>query len=182
MELLDECTSVVGVDARSIVIGVIRIRLSYWGFTHLFLNLLMPAGVADHYALPVAAITTAGLAVVSYFVYHRFRNQKLTSAKKVSAGAVEIPDDDAHKIYIYFASQTGTAEGFANELSEEAQEMGLHTEVIDFEEFDPDTFVEHKNVIIVAATYGEGDPTDNASEFANWLSKDAQSGCLADMK
>ncbi|KAF4686089.1 hypothetical protein FOZ60_005668 [Perkinsus olseni] len=143
----------------------------------------MPAGVADHYAPAVAAITTAGLAVISYFVYHKYRDQK-SGQKKVPAGAaaVKIPDDDDHKIFIYFASQTGTAEGFANELADEAQEMGLHTEVVDFEEFDPDTFVEQKNVIILAATYGEGDPTDNASEFATWLSKEAQPGCLENMK
>ncbi|KAF4650772.1 hypothetical protein FOL47_000874 [Perkinsus chesapeaki] len=139
---------------------------------------------SDHYSLAVAAVTTAGLAAVSYYVYCKLRrdNKSPGDSKKASVAALEIPDDEDHKIYIYFASQTGTAEGFASEIADEAQELGLHTEVVDLEEFDPDTFMEHKNVIIVAATYGEGDPPDNATEFANWLSKEATPDFLENMK
>jgi NADPH-ferrihemoprotein reductase len=37
------------------------------------------------------------------------------------------------------------------------------------EEFDPDDFKRHKCVVLVVATYGEGDPTDNSIEFFKWL-------------
>jgi len=77
-------------------------------------------------------------------------------------------------IAIYFGSQSGTAEGFAHEIEQEAAEKGLGTAVIDLEDFDPEEFAKHKVVILVVATYGEGDPTDNAVEFFKWLKDEAE--------
>jgi len=72
-------------------------------------------------------------------------------------------------VWIYFGSQSGTAEGFAKELAEEAPQHQLSASVMDMEEFSPDDFAKHRSVILVLATYGEGDPTDNAVEFFKWL-------------
>jgi len=72
-------------------------------------------------------------------------------------------------VWIYFGSQSGTAEGFAKELEQEASGFDLKANVVDFEDFDPDVFRKHKVVVVVVATYGEGDPTDNAVEFFRWL-------------
>lgn len=63
----------------------------------------------------------------------------------------------------------GTAEGFSRELEEEANGLGLEANVVDLEDFEPDSFAQHKAVVMVLATYGEGDPTDNAAEFYKWL-------------
>mmetsp|Transcript_21135 Transcript_21135/g.49511 ORF Transcript_21135/g.49511 Transcript_21135/m.49511 type:complete len:640 (-) Transcript_21135:856-2775(-) len=73
------------------------------------------------------------------------------------------------KIHIYFASQTGTAEGFAQKLEEEAHLRDLNVQIMDLEEFDPEEFVEHETVFMVTATYGEGEPTDNARTFHKWI-------------
>ena len=41
---------------------------------------------------------------------------------------------------------------------------------------------QHKAVILVAATYGEGDPTDNAAEFYKWIHDDShEPECLKGM-
>mmetsp|Transcript_26102 Transcript_26102/g.81083 ORF Transcript_26102/g.81083 Transcript_26102/m.81083 type:complete len:692 (-) Transcript_26102:25-2100(-) len=75
-------------------------------------------------------------------------------------------------IWIYFGSQSGTAEGFAKELEQEASGYDLRATVVDMEDFTPEEFVKHKVVILVVATYGEGDPTDNATEFFKWIADD----------
>lgn len=72
-------------------------------------------------------------------------------------------------IWIYFGSQSGTAQQFSEDLKEQAGERGLKAKVVDLEEFDEDAFVQHRCVVLVVATYGEGDPTDNAKDFFTWL-------------
>lgn len=77
--------------------------------------------------------------------------------------------DPERGVWIYFGSQSGTAEQFANELGEQAASQGVQAQVVDLEDFTPEEFVRHQVVVLVVATYGEGDPTDNAMEFFKWL-------------
>lgn len=79
---------------------------------------------------------------------------------------------------IYFGSQTGTAGGFAHELSNEAEGRGMQLPVIDLEDFKALEFVTHSLVILIVATYGEGDPTENAMAFVDWLEKEAAADSL----
>lgn len=90
-----------------------------------------------------------------------------TSPKKVEKKKDEEADEDT--VWIYFGSQSGTAEGFSEELCEEAKQYGLTAKVENLEDFDEEMFATHKMVILVVATYGDGDPTDNAIEFFKWL-------------
>ncbi|EJC97971.1 uncharacterized protein FOMMEDRAFT_24023 [Fomitiporia mediterranea MF3/22] len=70
------------------------------------------------------------------------------------------------RIVIFYGSQTGTAEEYAVRLAKEAkQKFGLASLVCDPEEYDFDNLdqvPEDCCVIFVMATYGEGEPTDNA--------------------
>ncbi|XP_020616329.1 NADPH--cytochrome P450 reductase-like [Orbicella faveolata] len=80
-------------------------------------------------------------------------------------------------IAIFYGSQTGTAEEFAGRLAKDAQRYGLKALVLDPEECDMEELtrmgeVENAMAIFVVATYGEGDPTDNAQEFYEWLQND----------
>jgi NADPH-ferrihemoprotein reductase len=50
---------------------------------------------------------------------------------------------------------------------------------VNLEDFSADSFVQGGYSIFVVATYGEGDPTDNAVEFMKWLKKDTlEPNCL----
>lgn len=91
----------------------------------------------------------------------RSRTDSLTNEEKYPAG----------RINVYFGSQTGTAEGFARIIQTEGQKKGFDAKLMDLEDFEPDqlTSSDPKVHIFLLATYGEGDPTDNASKFFEWV-------------
>jgi len=96
-----------------------------------------------------------------------------TAAKNAAAAGELRPEEG---VWIYFGSQSGTAEGFANELHEEASNQhGLKTVVKDLEDFDAEVMAKHRCVVLVVATYGEGDPTDNAMDFFRWMKDESLS-------
>lgn len=77
-------------------------------------------------------------------------------------------------IVVFYGSQTGTAEEFAGRLAKEAQRYGMKGMVADPEECGMEELtqlgdIENSLAIFCMATYGEGDPTDNAQEFYEWL-------------
>jgi NADPH-ferrihemoprotein reductase len=86
---------------------------------------------------------------------------------------VEKLDETGKNCVIFYGSQTGTAEDYASRLAKEgSQRFGLKTMVADLEEYDfdlLDTFPEDKVAFFVLATYGEGEPTDNAVEFYQFV-------------
>ena len=82
------------------------------------------------------------------------------------------------KIDIFFGSQSGTAECFAEELCEECVANGFQAEVIDLAKFEPEDFASRKLVIVVISTYGEGEPPDNAHAFHRWVSDPRHGGAL----
>merc|ERR1719387_3249674 len=54
---------------------------------------------------------------------------------------------------------------------------------MDFNDFTPEVFTRHRVVLLLVATYGEGDPTDNAVEFYKWVQdQDLPSSTLEGMK
>ncbi|ENH71776.1 NADPH--cytochrome P450 reductase [Fusarium oxysporum f. sp. cubense race 1] len=74
---------------------------------------------------------------------------------------------------IFYGSQTGTAENYAQKLAREASSRyGLDPMVADLEEYDYNDLSElSKQVVLmfVLATYGEGEPTDNAQDFYTYI-------------
>lgn len=81
-------------------------------------------------------------------------------------------------VQIYFGSQSGTAECFAEEICEESAQHGISCEVLDLQTFKPDNFAARKIVVLVVSTYGEGEPTDNAVAFHSWASDPRHDGSL----
>eukprot|EP01038_Epipyxis_sp_PR26KG_P006475 gene6475-8907_t len=81
----------------------------------------------------------------------------------------------AGNMSIFFGSQTGTAEGFCRVLMKDAKAAGFNADVIDLEEFSPEKLAKTSLAIFIVATYGEGEPTDNATNFINWLKNEDSS-------
>lgn len=79
---------------------------------------------------------------------------------------------------VFYGSQTGTAEEFAARLAKEATRYGMKAMVADPEECEMEDLsklseIENSIAVFCVATYGEGDPTDNAQEFFELLNNGA---------
>lgn len=91
-----------------------------------------------------------------------------TAAPGAEAGKLPLP--------IYFGSQTGTAEMLAQRLAEEAAKHGFAGRAVDLEGVSLDDVAAGGRAVVLAATYGEGDPTDNAADFVQGLQEATSMG------
>ncbi|KAJ1333709.1 NADPH-ferrihemoprotein reductase [Microdochium nivale] len=86
---------------------------------------------------------------------------------------IEKMEESGKNCIIFYGSQTGTAEDYASRLAKEGKSrFGLETMVADLEDYDfenIDTIPEDKIVFFILATYGEGEPTDNAVDFYEFI-------------
>lgn len=134
-------------------------------------------------------ILAVGLVLAAVYL---FRDQ-LFSASKPKSAPVAAPKGGAgsgnprdfvakmkegkKRVVIFYGSQTGTAEEYAIRLAKEAKsKFGLASLVCDPEEYDFETLdqiPEDCCVFFVMATYGEGEPTDNAVTLCQNLSDES---------
>ncbi|RNF13403.1 cytochrome P450 reductase C [Trypanosoma conorhini] len=80
---------------------------------------------------------------------------------------------DKKEVSVLFGTQTGTAEMFAKTLVREGTRMGVPMKLIDVENYERHNLEYESLVLIICATYGEGEPTDSMKEFHDWLMDDA---------
>lgn len=101
------------------------------------------------------------------------------AAKTGSRNVLEKMEELGKNCVIFYGSQTGTAEDYASRLAKEgSSRFGLKTMTADLEEYDFENlseFPDDKVAFFVMATYGEGEPTDNAVEFWEFINSDAPS-------
>ena len=91
------------------------------------------------------------------------------SGQTVSEVAVEKPAAKG-KAIIMFGSQSGNAEGLAEEFAGQLKGAGFDAPVIDMVDHAEVELEKEANLIIVTSTWGEGEPPDNAAEFWEKLS------------
>ncbi|RKP20280.1 NADPH-cytochrome P-450 reductase [Rozella allomycis CSF55] len=98
--------------------------------------------------------------------------KKDTSANINTRNFVEKMILNNKHVIIFYGSQTGTAEDYANGLAKELQEYGLESIAADLDDYDMDnlnSLPSDRFIIFLLATYGEGEPTDNAAAFYSGL-------------
>ncbi|GFY55285.1 NADPH--cytochrome P450 reductase [Trichonephila inaurata madagascariensis] len=111
-----------------------------------------------------------------------FRKKKEINTFTITPNTISTSDSSfinkmkstGRSIIVFYGSQTGTAEEFATRLAKEANRYGMKAMVADPEDYDMEDLskvaeIENSLAIFCVATYGEGDPTDNAQEFHQWL-------------
>jgi sulfite reductase (NADPH) flavoprotein alpha-component len=70
------------------------------------------------------------------------------------------------KIAILFATQSGTSERLAKKLAKELKLQGHIPDLASLDSYSPVSLAEQSYALILASTYGEGDPPDGAKSFA----------------
>ena len=75
----------------------------------------------------------------------------------------------ALKIAVLYASQSGTAEGLARKLTKELTSKGHVATFLPLEGYTPASLAAERYALLIASTYGEGDPPDAVQPFYNQL-------------
>lgn len=122
--------------------------------------------------LPLTALSALVLCVSSVLLILRY-------SQKASDGATtDSPVEDVKPtVRILYGTQTGTAEKFSKQLATTLNEQyGQYQSFVieDVEFFDRETFSRQDVLFFIMATYGDGEPTDNAHDFVEWLSKTSE--------
>ncbi|XP_072557393.1 NADPH--cytochrome P450 reductase-like isoform X1 [Paramormyrops kingsleyae] len=117
-----------------------------------------------------------------YWFFFRQKKEEVPEFKKLTTEAaptretsfIEKMKKTGRNVVVFYGSQTGTGEEFANRLSKDAQRYGMRGMAADPEEYDMSelprlTEIDNSLAVFCMATYGEGDPTDNAQDFYDWL-------------
>lgn len=118
--------------------------------------------------MPLAALSAVVLCVSSVLLLARY--SKLPVATPDATPVEEVKP----VVRVLFGTQTGTAEKFSKQLATALNEQyGQHQSFMieDIEEFDRDTLDSQDALFFMVATYGDGEPTDNAIDFVEWLTK-----------
>ena len=76
------------------------------------------------------------------------------------------------KVSVFYASQTGTGEGLARKLTKELKARGYVTTVSSLDTCTPASLARGEHAIIIASTYGEGEPPESVRPFYDQLCMD----------
>jgi sulfite reductase (NADPH) flavoprotein alpha-component len=97
----------------------------------------------------------------------------LAGLDAAAAGAVApqpaAPARPAEPLTIVYASESGNSEKLAGDLAKAARKNGLKPKIIDMAELDLSALASAKRLVVIAATWGEGEPPGRAVRAYNEL-------------
>ncbi len=93
----------------------------------------------------------------------------LAGAHGALAGDAEPVSQAVAPITILYGSETGNAEGLAEQACRQAEAQGLAARAIDMADYRTRELKNERLILIVTATHGEGDPPDPAEDFYHFL-------------
>lgn len=139
--------------------------------------------------VPTLGLASVVLVVLSAIVFI-LRHRKASDSSAIAAGkalqqngVADTSELAGPKVTLLYGTQTGTAERFAKQLKNEMSSRysdSNHYTIVDIEDYKAEEVLcKEQLVFFLMATYGDGEPTDNAADFYNWLikaGKEAEAG------
>ncbi|KAK6080334.1 NADP/FAD dependent oxidoreductase [Seiridium cupressi] len=144
-------------------------------------------------SIDVAALAAVGIGSAAYLLrgivwdkpdpyahlwYERpqFKDGFQGNSSQATRNIAEKLEQSNRGLVIFWGSQSGTAETFANRLARECHlRFGLEPLVADLSDYDPESISQipqSKLAIFLVSTFGEGDPSDNTAGLWEWMHKD----------
>ena len=96
----------------------------------------------------------------------------LQAANDPQAGTPAAPPAKRVPLTILFGTESGNAEALAGQARKVAAKLGFAPKVVDMADFSPAQAAATENLLIVASTWGEGDPPQRAVDFYEALMAD----------
>lgn len=149
------------------------------------------AGELLKYIGPVDFVLTCAVVVVGLVWYYKKRkpqnkelddyfgnlvyfDQTNDGLSNASGNLYEKMKSNDRNMVVFYGSQTGTGEEFANRIAKEAARYGMRAMTVDPESIEMDSIprvseIDKSMLVFCLATYGEGDPTDNSRDLFEWL-------------
>jgi sulfite reductase (NADPH) flavoprotein alpha-component len=87
----------------------------------------------------------------------------------ISTSTKTKPARTSLKIAVLHASQSGTGEGLARKVVKELKAKGHIATVASLDSYNPYALANEQHAVLIASTYGEGDPPDGAKPFFQQL-------------
>ncbi|TWB51440.1 sulfite reductase (NADPH) flavoprotein alpha-component [Nitrospirillum viridazoti] len=112
----------------------------------------------------MAAAGAMPLFTITGLLMYLDRRRKKKAVRLARGGAQNAATAASTTLTIAYASQTGTAEQLAWRTAGALRDGGLAPEVVPLAKLDPRTL--RGRLLVVASTYGEGEPPDDARAFA----------------
>ncbi|MEP1585228.1 MAG: flavodoxin domain-containing protein [Tateyamaria sp.] len=88
--------------------------------------------------------------------------QAMASAAGSAGSTTEAP---ATSMTILYGSQSGTCESLSKDFRKFAKTKGFDGKIVALDDFDVADLAQIEHLVIIAATFGEGEPADNAVQF-----------------
>src|SRR3984885_14762068 len=96
----------------------------------------------------------------------------LQAASGSQAAVPAAPPAKRAPLTILFGTESGNAESLAAQARKAAAKLGFAPKVVDMADFSPAQAAATENLLIVASTWGEGDPPQRAVDFIEMLMAD----------
>jgi sulfite reductase (NADPH) flavoprotein alpha-component len=111
----------------------------------------------------MAAFTTEQRSWLSGFLAGYQAGQTTGAAAAPPAAQAKIP------LTILYATESGNSEGVAGDARKAAAKLDFAASILDMADADLETVAKAANLLVIASTWGEGDPPERAVEFYNAL-------------